>query len=252
MQSGNTLSSNRAWNLESFLDSLIIELDKARETLAVKAINRPLTYTVKDVALDLQLFPRFDGKQVKFTTAKPGETGASKVSIQLGSITDQQIRATTKKPISKDDISIDIIEDIDEEAKESLRKIGVSSVTDLQNIEEKNVDLEKVSNKKVSYSNLANILKKARRGDAPPVLKTVSIARNSEEPVLVLKGKNLAVDQSFKPVAVLNEKLAKVLSANDSEIKVKLNETQMNQGDNQLVMTLDPYAIFKINIHNPH
>ena len=33
-------SANRAWDLESFLDSLIVELDKARDTLAVKAVNQ--------------------------------------------------------------------------------------------------------------------------------------------------------------------------------------------------------------------
>jgi len=33
---------NTAWQLEDFVDSLVVELDKTRETLAVKAINKPL------------------------------------------------------------------------------------------------------------------------------------------------------------------------------------------------------------------
>ena len=64
----------------------------------MKAINKPLSYTVKEVALDLNIFPSFDGDQVTFVTAQPGEEGASKVTIQLDSITDQQVRATTKVP----------------------------------------------------------------------------------------------------------------------------------------------------------
>ena len=44
---------NTAWQLEDFVDSLVVELDKTRETLAVKAINKPLSYTVKELALDL-------------------------------------------------------------------------------------------------------------------------------------------------------------------------------------------------------
>ena len=100
-------SVNKEWNLESFIDSLVIELDKAREILAVKAINRPLTYTVKDVGMDLNLFPTFNGRDVRFVTAQPGETGASKLSIQLGSITDQQIRQTSKEPLTRDNISIE-------------------------------------------------------------------------------------------------------------------------------------------------
>ncbi len=42
-------SNNRSWNLETFLDSLIFELDKAQDTLSVKGMNRKLTYTVKDM-----------------------------------------------------------------------------------------------------------------------------------------------------------------------------------------------------------
>ena len=124
------VSVNKEWNLESFIDSLVIELDKAREILAVKAINRPLTYTVKDVGMDLNLFPTFNGRDVRFVTAQPGETGASKLSIQLGSITDQQIRQTSKEPLTRDNISIEAI-DIDPEVKRELRTMGVSSVRDL-------------------------------------------------------------------------------------------------------------------------
>jgi hypothetical protein len=156
--------ANKEWSLESFIDSLVLELDKAREILAVKAINRPLTYTVKDVGLDLNLFPTYDGDEVKFVTAQPGQTGASKLSIQLGSITDQQIRLTSKEPITKDNISIEAI-DIDPETKRSLRKIGVSSVSDLEKIEKKNVDLEKVGTKKVNYKNLAESINKSKRGN---------------------------------------------------------------------------------------
>jgi hypothetical protein len=85
-----TTDTNKYWNLEDFVDSLVVELDKTRETLAVKAINKQLTYTVKDLAIDLNIFPTFDGDTIKFITAQPGQQGASKVNIQLGSITDQQ------------------------------------------------------------------------------------------------------------------------------------------------------------------
>src|SRR3954469_7848884 len=104
-------AQNSSWGLEEFIDSLVVELDKTRETLAVKAINKPLTYTVKELSLDLNIFPTYDGDTIRFTTAHPGQQGASKVSIQLGSITDQQVRATTTVPqtssVSIDDINVD-------------------------------------------------------------------------------------------------------------------------------------------------
>lgn len=238
---------NKEWSLESFIDSLVIELDKAREILAVKAINRPLTYTVKDVGLDLNLFPTYDGDEVRFVTAQPGQTGASKLSIQLGSITDQQIRQTSKEPITRDNISIEAI-DIDPETRKSLRKIGVSSVRDLEKIEKRNVDLEKVSSKKVNYKNLADVINKSKRGNLPPSVSKISLSLEKDQPVLLVEGKNLHVDDKFPPVAVVNNQLAKILSSGEKELRIELDERMMKQGKNELVMTLDPYAIFKIEI----
>jgi hypothetical protein len=240
---------NKQWNLESFIDSLVIELDKAREILAVKAINRPLTYTVKDVGLDLNLFPTYDGDEVRFVTAQPGQTGASKLSIQLGSITDQQIRQTTKDPITRDNISIEAI-DIDPEVKKSLRSIGVSSVKDLEKIEKRNVDLNKVSNKKLNYKNLADIINKSKRGNLPPTVSKVSLSLSEGKPVLVVDGKNLHVDDNFPPVAVVNDKLANILSSDPKRLTIELEQNTMQAGKNELVMTLDPYAIFKLEINN--
>jgi ribosomal protein L18E len=243
------VATNKDWSLESFIDSLVVELDKAREILAVKAINRPLTYTVKDVGLDLNLFPTYDGDEVRFVTAQPGQSGASKLSIQLGSITDQQIRQTSKEPITRDNISIESI-DIDPEMKKNLRKIGVSSVRDLEQIEKKNVDIEKVGSKKMNYKNLADVINKSKRGSMPPTVSKISLSLSESNPVLVVDGTNLHLDNKFPPVAVVNDRLAKILSSDANQLKIEIEPDVMNKGKNELVMTLDPYAIFKLEIKN--
>jgi hypothetical protein len=240
--------SNAMWNLESFIDSLVIELDKARETLAVKAINKPLTYTVKDVGLDLHLFPTYNGDEVKFITAQPGQSGASRLSIQLGSITDQQIRQTTKGPLSKDSISIETIE-VDKETKKTLRKMGVTSVNDLEKLEDKNVDIEKASNKKVSYKDLAEIIKKSKRGSMPPTVGKVSLSLSGGNPVLIVDGDNLHLDPQFEPVAVVNNKLMNILSSDARQLMIEVKPEVLKEGKNELVMTLDPFAVFKLEIN---
>ncbi|MEM9276380.1 MAG: hypothetical protein AAGA80_26025, partial [Cyanobacteria bacterium P01_F01_bin.143] len=139
---------NESWNLESFLDSLIFELDRAQDTLAVKGLNRKLTYTVQDLSLELQIFPEFDGDTVRFKTAKPGDSGASKVSFQLGSIRDNQIREVTRQPLSTDEIALEEI-DIPEEKRKELQKLGIKSAEDLRRtVEERKVDLKKVTKDK--------------------------------------------------------------------------------------------------------
>jgi hypothetical protein len=241
-------TENTAWQLEDFVDSLVVELDKTRETLAVKAINKPLTYTVKELALDLNIFPSYDGDQVRFITAQPGQEGASKVSIQLNSITDQQVRATTKVPTPKNDLKIDEM-DVDKATKKKLRKLGVSSVDDLKQIEKNNVDLEKVADNDIDYRKLANQIQKSKRGQAPPRVSAVSFSHDEAHgPCLVISGEHLAVDPKFRPVAVINQNLAEVMSSSEKELKIQIADARKLVDKNEVILTFDPFAVMRLNV----
>jgi hypothetical protein len=244
---------NASWNLESFLDSLIFELDKAQDTLSVKGLNRKLTYTVKDISLDLQIFPEFDGDTVRFTTAKPGEAGASKVSFQLGSIRDSQIREVTRRPMSRDDVSIEEV-NMPEPQRKELKRLGIQSTEDLRRtIEEKNVDLEKVSDKvKVDYKGLANLLNQTHRKQVPPNVVKVSVAKSADNTILTLEGDNLAIASSLDqfPIAVLNNQTVEVLTADKTCLRLRVPSNHLQHSSNQLQIALDPYAIVKMNLQS--
>jgi hypothetical protein len=241
-------TENTAWQLEDFVDSLVVELDKTRETLAVKAINKPLSYTVKEVALDLNIFPSYDGDQVRFITAQPGQEGASKVTIQLSSITDQQVRATSKVPGAKNDINIEDI-NVDKATKKKLRKLGVNSVDDLKQIENKNVDLKKVSDNEIDYTQLANQIQKSKRDQNPPKVGAVSLSRDENNvPYLLIEGENLSVDPGFRPVAVVNETLAEVMSSSDKNVKIQITGDHDFSDNNEVILTFDPFAVVKVNV----
>jgi hypothetical protein len=240
-------TENTAWALEDFVDSLVVELDKTRETLAVKAINKPLSYTVKEIALDLNTFPSYDGDEVKFITAQPGQQGASKVTIQLGSITDQQVRATSKISASKGDTKIDEIP-VDKTTKKKLRKLGITSVDDLQQVEKKNVDLKKVADTDIDYSALNNRIQQSRRAQQPPIVRGVTLSKSEGEPCLTIRGRNLGVDPNFDPVAVVNETLAKVLSSNADEVRIQLAPEHRFADEGRLILTMDPFAVIKLNV----
>lgn len=242
---------NSSWNLESFLDSLIFELDKAQDTLSIKGMNRKLTYTVKDVALELQIFPEFDGDTVRFTTAKPGETGASKVSLQLGSIRDNQIQEIAKRPLTKDDVSIEDI-NLPETEKKQLRKLGIHSAEDLRRTtEERNVDIGKVTNEKVDYKQLANVINQARRKQQAPSVSKASVSQAQGKTIVTLHGENLAIASSLDqfPLAMLNNENIEVVSANEREVQLQVTEEQLQRGQlSQLKIALDPYAIVTMNL----
>lgn len=243
-------TQNRNWRLENFLDSLIGELDEAQDTLALKGINRKLTYTVKDLALELQLFPTYNGDTVLFSTARPGETGASKVNIQLGSITDRQIRETTREPTGSDDLPVDQVEDLDPEAKKSLKKIGVKSVKDIERMEQKDVDLKRASGNRLDYGSLAKAIAQARRGRSRPAVNDFSLEKSGTGLTLSLSGANLdpCGEHEEFPIAMVNRKRAKVVEAGPNRIALSLEGGELRRGSNELAIALDPYSIIRLEM----
>ncbi len=240
-------AENRPWQLEDFVDSLVVELDKTRETLAVKAINKALSYTVKDVALDVNIFPSYDGEQVRFVTAQPGEQGASKVTIALNSITDQQVRATSRVPTAAPGPDLDTI-GVDRATRTRLRKLGVTSVDDLEQVERQNVDLRRVTDSEVDYSRLAQQIQKSRRDRTPPRVASASLSLDGDTPCLVIAGANLATEPHFPPVAVVNGVLAEVAAGGPDEVRIELDRRHQLTAENDVVLTFDPYAVVRLTV----
>jgi hypothetical protein len=242
--------ANQSWNLQAFLDSLIFELDKAQDTLSVKGLNRKLTYMVKDMNLELQLFPEFDGDKVSFTTAKPGETGASKISFQLGSIRDTQIPEVARAPLTHDDIPIEEI-GLPKSQQKEFKKLGIQSADDLQRtVADRRVNLAQITDQKIDYGNLAEAIKKSRRQRHPPKVSQAKLSQAQGKTVLTLEGENLAMAQSLVdfPAAVINGHPVQVLSASQHELQLAIEPTKLQGETQQLQVALDPYAVFSMNL----
>ena len=245
------------WNLENFLDSLILELDKAQDTLSIKGVTRKLTYTVKDVAFDLHLFPTYENGKLKFQMAKPGDEGGSRISFQLGSITDRQIRESGNEPLSRDDISIENLEGMDDDVKDSLRKVGVHSTRDLERMDQRNVNVERAvenktqGEKKFDYGNLAKMINKAKRRKFAPQLSAAQGLTDGEGLDLKLRGNNFmlpsAGDPRF-PIALVNGESVQVVSATHDTLHLKVPQRCLKLGVNQLSVALDPYAVVNMEI----
>lgn len=239
-----------SFHLEAFIDSLIVELDNVQNRLAVKGLSRPLTYTVEDMSLDLQVFPDFDGRRVKFRTAKAGESGFSKISLQLGSITDRQIRETTRGPVTSDDVPLEAIDGIDDETKSDLRAIGVTSVSDLENVRRKNVDLKSVSKKGTDYSTLANLINKAKRRTAPPQITRAQTVDVGGRAGVAIEGTNLVVHEEPPfPLVRVDGRAADVRAASPSRVVVVPSRELSSRS--RFEIALDPYAVlhFEMNRH---
>ncbi|MGD8859536.1 MAG: hypothetical protein PVI30_05950 [Myxococcales bacterium] len=249
---------NRPWNLERFLDALILELDKAQDTLAVKSLNRKLTYTVRDVALDLHIFPSYDGDEVRFVTASPGDEGASRISMQLGSITDRQIRDNTREPVSRDEVSIEEVEGIDEPTRKSLESMGVRSVDDLERMERFNVKVEselqrKGGKKAVSnYKRLATMIQQSRRTRNPPRVGRVSLSLGHDGgQELRVTGDNLVLSAEHPalPLAELDGERLDVTESGPRELRLRLNGKRLSRGHAYpLRVALDPHTLIQLKV----
>jgi hypothetical protein len=243
---------NQSWNLESFIESLIYELDRTQDMLALKGFDQRITYTVEDMALDLQLFPVYTGDTVLFSTARPGETGASTVSIKLGSITDRQIRETARPPVRKEDVAVSDLKDLDDDTKKTLTRIGVRSVKDIQTMEERDVDLARASGKRLNYARLADEIARVRRSTSQPRVHSLSLVEDRDGYVLSLSGQNLLLDESDLPgdfpMALVNQEPARVIFASPDEIQLSLRGDELQRGDNALAIALDPYAVIRMNL----
>jgi hypothetical protein len=82
--------SGRAYPVEDFLQALTAQLDRAQDALALKVqgTNRPLTWALKDLAIDLRVFVEVDDRgKVLLRSAGPNEDGASTIHLNLTTIT---------------------------------------------------------------------------------------------------------------------------------------------------------------------
>jgi hypothetical protein len=90
------MAGDGAFLVEEFLQAIASQLDRTQDALAFKAVNRPLTYAIKDFTLGLQVFVEMDGEgNVRFRHSGPNETGASTVHIGFTTITRPMIEENT-------------------------------------------------------------------------------------------------------------------------------------------------------------
>ncbi|MBF6169171.1 hypothetical protein IU486_31205 [Streptomyces gardneri] len=242
--------ANHSWNLKSFMDSLIVELDRAQDVLAVKGLTRPVTYTVKDVDIDLRCFPVYDGRQVRFLTAQPGEDGSSALRFSLGSISAGTIRDSSPRPTEAGDVTIDDIADLDPDAKDALAAVGVRSGRDLERIAGRGVDLRSVTdNKAPDYSDLAAIITKAHRRRVPPRVDAAQLSVDGRRLVLHVDGDNLAVASATGfPYALLDGQPREVRSAGPKRVSLDVPGFRPRQTPSRLALALDPLTVVTLEL----
>lgn len=127
------MSAAAGFLVEDFLEAVAAQLDRTQDALRLKAVNRPLTFAVKDFAIDLNVFVELDQEgEVRFRPASAGEDGASTVKIGFTTITRPMIEENT---VGLEMTQSAPLEDygLDTADRRRLERLGVRTAGQLRN-----------------------------------------------------------------------------------------------------------------------
>jgi hypothetical protein len=120
--------------VEDFINAITTQLDRVQDALRLKAVNRPLTYALKDFALALQVFVEMDGDgNVRFRTSGPNETGSSTVNLNFTTITKPMIEENTISLAMTRSPSLEEL-GLDPDEQRRLSRYGVFNAAQLQRL----------------------------------------------------------------------------------------------------------------------
>jgi hypothetical protein len=138
--------TGRAYPVEEFLQALTAQLDRAQDALALKVqgTNRPLTWALKDLNIDLRVFVEVnDVGKVLLRSAGPNEDGASTIHLNLTTITRPMVEENSYAFRSDEDPrSIDEIASqaqLNDEDQRRLDWMGVRTVGQLKQLDPQQV-----------------------------------------------------------------------------------------------------------------
>lgn len=128
------MAGESSFLVEDFIDAITSQLDRVQDALRIKAVNRPLTYALKDLSLELKVFVELDPQgRVRFRTSAANETGASSVHLAFTTITKPMIEENTISLATSRSPSL-AEAGMDEHEARRLERLGIRNVAELQNL----------------------------------------------------------------------------------------------------------------------
>jgi hypothetical protein len=201
--------------IEDFVQALQAQLDRAQRAMHIKAknLNLPLTFAVKDIAIDLRTHVEVVRNQVRVRPAGPTDHDASLLHLTLTTVTRPMIEENAF-PLDATEERIDEVKDIPEEDRRKLEWAGLQTVRQLKQLH----DQEGAA----TIGRMADLpvdrLRKALQKMVQPMVSRVDAeeGENPAQKLLRIRGQNL-MRQQVPKVAIEGEPVS-VLQANDREV----------------------------------
>jgi hypothetical protein len=185
----------RGYPVEEFLQAIGEQLDRAQDSLVVKArAGRPLTWALRELKIALQVFVELDeAGRVLWRTAGPNETGASTVNLEFTTITRPMIEENTWSFLDDSDPrpldSAGVGADLSEDDRRRLGRLGVRTVGQLRRL----MPEEKSTQPMASMIGIpVNRLQAALLASSRPVVTGQELVQRRDETLLRIHGANLS------------------------------------------------------------
>ena len=120
--------------VEDFIHSITTQLDRVQDALRIKAVNRPLTYALKELHLELKVFVDLDPNgNVRLRASGPNEAGASVLSMDFTTITKPMIEENTISLAATRSTPLDSL-GLSGEEQSRLERLGVTNLAQLDRL----------------------------------------------------------------------------------------------------------------------
>jgi hypothetical protein len=212
----STRSGSRAYPVDEFLQAITAQLDRAQDALALKVTEtrRPLTWALKDLAVDLRVFIEItDQGRVTWRSAVPGEDAASTVHLSFTTITRPMVEENSFQVREDSDPraveQLGSAAELDPDDRRKLDWMGVRTVGQLRNLDP--IAVEAIAG--IPVSRLQAALVAASR----PAVTAQEVVERGGRTLLAIHGANLAdgerpeVRLAGAPVEVLEWKPHRLL-----------------------------------------
>lgn len=216
------MSRDATLPLEDFIKAVQAQLDQAQRAMAIRARNAglPLTFAVKDIAMELRAQVEFQAGQVRIRPAAAGDPNASVLHFAFTGITrpmiDENAAALAETP---DDPGLETLDsELTEEERRRLEWAGIRTVGKLRELQETGADREVA---RVATLPVDRLRRALARTSAPMVDEVLPVAPGpgdtADQPALIrLRGRNLR--GAGLPRVAIGGRAVPVLHASEHEI----------------------------------
>lgn len=211
--------------IEFFIQALTAQLDRAQSGMALKARvgGLPLTFAVRDIALDLRAHLEIVKSAVNIRPAGPGDKEASTLHLTLTTITRPMIEENTREFAAAPEPTIKEVmgDQVDEEEQRRLEWAGIHTVSQLRQVQDEGGEsaVERVA--AIPAMRLRMALERA----SEPIVKSIDVhpspvpTSGETAPMLRVSGYNLKT--SATPSVRIGGEAVPVVKASARELLIR-------------------------------